>query len=278
MDLLRAAQYLCQSKNESYKKARNYAVTELRFDANADCTFTVVSNQSCDDPILFQLQTDRCKSCIESVAIQRQCKRMICLRGLTFFKEYRLVCHMRQSRMSSSLNGWKRMSRETVAEQLGLCGDTTAMRVVHLSNLFTTTEDKEGCVDDIEENDKALNPYDLLSNTCRPLSKPAFQEVTSQVNYCYVESTDRVKLTVGAILIKMRDISVTKGKVNSMIDLFDGVEFACAHIVNLHNSACFNSMNQSTPPSSFGVTVQHPPTVLVSSNPKNKLKKKTINT
>ena len=96
------------------------------------------------------------------------------------------------------------------------------------------------------------------------------------MNYFYGGSIDKVKLEVGAMMIKMRDMIVTKGKVSSTIDLYDGAYFACTQIVNLHNSAFSNSMDQFTPLSSFGVTVQRPPVVLVSSTPQNRLKKKMI--
>ena len=86
----------------------------------------------------------------------------------------------------------------------------------------------------------------------------------------------KVKLAVGDMMINMRDMIVTKGKVNSTIDLSDGVEFACTQIVSLYNSAFSNSMAQFTPSSSFGVTVQRPPAVLVSSTPQNRLKRKKM--
>ena len=155
-----------------------------------------------------------------------------------------------------------------------VCEETTDPIAVDPSNLLTETEDKEGCVEDIEEDGEAQNPHDLLSNRCRPLSTSVFQEFTSQVNYFHNGSTGKVKLAVGAMMIKMRDMIVTKGKVNSTIDLSDGVEFACTQIVSLYNSAFSNSMNQFTPLSSFGVTVQRPPAVLVSSTPQNRLKRK----
>ena len=94
------------------------------------------------------------------------------------------------------------------------------------------------------------------------------------MNSFYGGSTDKVKIAVGAMMIKMRDMIVTKGKVNSTIDLSDGVEFACAQIISLHNSAFSNSSTQFTPSSSFGVTVTRPPAVLVSSTPQNRLKRK----
>ena len=120
------------------------------------------------------------------------------------------------------------MSRGTAAEQLGLCEETDDTIGLRSSNLFPTTEGEECCVDEIEDGNAVPNPHDLSSNKCRPLSTSAFQEVTSQVNSFYGGSTDKVKIAVGAMMIKMRDMIVTKGKVNSTIDLSDGVEFACA--------------------------------------------------
>ena len=166
------------------------------------------------------------------------------------------------------------MSRGTAAEQLGLCEETDDTIGLRSSNLFPTTEGEECCVDEIEDGNAVPNPHDLSSNKCRPLSTSAFQEVTSQVNSFYGGSTDKVKIAVGAMMIKMRDMIVTKGKVNSTIDLSDGVEFACAQIVSLHNSAFSNSTTQFTPSSSVGVTVTRPPAVLVSSTPRNRLKRK----
>ena len=83
-----------------------------------------------------------------------------------------------------------------------------------------------------------------------------------------------MKIAVGAMMIKIRDMIVTKGKVNGTIDLSDGVEFACTQIISLHNSAFSTSSTQFTPSSSFGVTMTRPPAVLVSSTPRNRLKRK----
>ena len=59
----------------------------------------------------------------------------------------------------------------------------------------------------------------------------------------YDGSTDQVKLAVGAMMTKMRVIIVTKVKMNDTIDASDVIEFACAYIVSLHNSAFSNSMS-----------------------------------
>ena len=101
-----------------------------------------------------------------------------------------------------------------------------------------------------------------MSNRCHPLSTSSFQEVKSQVTSFYDRSMDKVKIAVGAMIIKMRDIIVTKGNVNSSIDTSDSIEFACAQIVDLHNSVL-----------SQALTIQRPPAVLVGSTPYNRLKK-----
>ena len=51
------------------------------------------------------------------------------------------------------------------------------------------------------------------------LSTSAFCEVTSQVSSFYDGSSDKVKLAVGAMVIKLRDMVVAKDKVNNKMPL-----------------------------------------------------------
>ena len=50
------------------------------------------------------------------------------------------------------------MSRETVAKQLGLCEETTNPLAIDPSNLLTTTDGKEACLGDIQDNDEDDDP------------------------------------------------------------------------------------------------------------------------
>ena len=114
----------------------------------------------------------------------------------------------------------------------------------------------------------------MTTRRCRPLPTSAFQTVTLQVSSFYNGCTDSVKLVVGAMMIKMRDLIVRNGKVNNAIDTSDGLESACLQIVRLHNSAFSNSTSQFTPASSRALTVQRPPYALVARAPQNRLKRK----
>ena len=124
------------------------------------------------------------------------------------------------------------------------------------------------CADNIPDEGEDDELHDLSSNRCRPLSTSAFREVMSQVSSFYEGSPGNVRLAGGAIVIKLRDMIVTKGKVKSTVDTTDGVNTAVTQIVRLHNSAFANSTNQFTPAATAAsITVRNPPTALLSQTP-----------
>jgi hypothetical protein len=272
-DLFRAAHSLCRVEYEFYKKARKESVAELSLVTNDDGTFTVTSNKPNDEPIRFQSRDDSCMSCRESVSMQRQCKHEICLCGTLFVKDRWLIRHMRRSRMSRSIIGWRPVPSNAVAEQLGLSEDTPDQHPDEGSNM-PTIDGEEACLDDGTEDIEDDGLHDLTTNKCRPLTTSAFQIVASQVSSFYDGCADRVKLVVGAMMITMRDLIVTDGKVNNTIDTSEGVESTCLRIVRLHNSAFANSTNVFTPVSSRALTVQRPPAALIARAKPNRLKRK----
>ena len=87
VDLLCAACNLCRPEYEFYKNARKKAMEELTLNGNEDGTFTVRSNKLGVEPIIFNSRRDVCVSCKQSVAMQWQCKRAICLTGGKFEKD-----------------------------------------------------------------------------------------------------------------------------------------------------------------------------------------------
>jgi hypothetical protein len=156
------------------------------------------------------------------VAMQRQCKHVICLCGTKFIKNRWLIRHMRRSRMSRSIIGWRQLPSNAVAEQLGLSEDTNDQHPHECSNM-PTIDGEEACLDDATEEVEDDGLHDLTTSRCRPLPTSAFQTVTSQVSSFYDGCADRVKLAVGAMMIKMRDLIVTNGNVNNTIDTSKGI-------------------------------------------------------
>ena len=243
---------------------------QLTLNGNEDGTFTVTSNKLGVEPISFNSRTDVCVSCKQSVAMQRQCKHAICLTGGRFEKEQWMLRSMRRSRMSVSVRGWREHLVEPVAIQLGL----VEPQEVPLFDGTTNQGDcvgEEACVDDMSLSAEDDDLHDLSSSRCKPLSNTEFREVMSQVSSFYDGSTDRVKLVAGGMMIKLRDLIVTKGKANSAIEAQGSLEAAVTEIVQLHNSAFANSVNvfHSTRP----ITVERPSSKLVACAAQQRLKR-----
>ena len=91
----------------------------------------------------------------------------------------------------------------------------------------------EQCVGNIPDEGEDDELHDLSSNRCRPLSTSAFREVMSQVSSFYEGSPENTRFAAGAIVIKLRDMIVAKGKANSTVDTTDGVNTAVTHIIRL---------------------------------------------
>lgn len=98
----------------------------------------------------------------------------------------------------------------------------------------------EECADNIPGKCGDAKLHDLSFSRFWPLSTSVFREVMSQVSSLYEGSPENVRLADGAIVIKLRDTTVTKGKVSSTINTTDGVNATVMQIIRLHNSASTN--------------------------------------
>ena len=74
-----------------------------------------------------------------------------------------------------------------------------------------------------------------------------FREVTSQVSSYYKGNPESVKIAAGRMMIKIRDLIVTKGQSGGDVDVAGGVEKAICEIIDLHNAAFAKYVNQFTP-------------------------------
>ena len=200
---------------------------KLRLDANKIGSFTVTSNRPGVNPIKFQSRSEQCVSGRESGAIRRQHKHEICLQGTVFIKEHRLKRHRRHSRMSSSITDWKPMNVASVAKKTGLLEDTLDPLNDQTSNL-SQVEGEEVCLDDENPDEVDNNEIHKLSlSRYHSLSRSAFCKVTSHVSSFYYGCSDKGKVAVGTIMIKTRDMIVTKGKVNTTIAVSNNMKLAC---------------------------------------------------
>ena len=130
--------------------------------------------------------------------------------------------------MSSSFNGRRQMPSKLVTKQLGLYEETINPLANNTSNLPTTTEAEEACLGDVPDNVNNAKPHDLTSSRYCLIATSSFHEVTFQVPSFYNGNIDQLKLAVDTMMIKTRDMIVTKGKGNNAINTSDGIEFAYA--------------------------------------------------
>ena len=186
---------------------------------------------------------------------ERQSKYEICLTGWNFEKESRcLVRHMLRYRVAISTNGWGRQISNKVSKLLGL------IEPMNISTPHATDDDDQhktmynSEVDGVEMNidtspvvDKDVDLHGLSSNGCKPLSTSMFREVTLQVLSYYKGSPERVKIAARAMMIKMWNLIATKNQRGGDVDVTGGVKKAICEIIELHNSAFANSVNQFTP-------------------------------
>ena len=96
----------------------------------------------------------------------------------------------------------------------------------------------------VDEDDDLHN---LSSNRCKPLSIRVIQEVTSQVLSYYKGSPEHANIAAGAMIIKIRDLIVTKGQSGDDVSVTGGGDKAFREIIDLHNPAFTHYVNQFTP-------------------------------
>jgi hypothetical protein len=102
--------------------------------------------------------------------------------------------------------------------------------------------------------------HDLSSSCCKALSTHMFREATSQVSAYYNNSSERIHLATGAMMIKRRDLIVITGQSgDEVVDVTGGVDAAIYDIVALHNLAFSNSVNQFTPSGMASQIIVHRP-------------------
>jgi hypothetical protein len=124
------------------------------------------------------------------------------------------------------------------------------------------------------QNDSVL-PFDLSSSNCKSLNLASFRQVTSEVSSFYENTNESIKLVVGAMMIKMRDLIVTKGRVDGSIDLNEDLTSEIYNIVNLHNSAFKNSLNPFASSRRVqAVTVARPTATHIVNQAQHRLKRK----
>ena len=83
-----------------------------------------------------------------------------------------------------------------------------------------------------------------------------------------------MKAAAGAMMIKLRDLIVTKGQNGGSVDVTRCTENAFSEIIDLHNSAFGNSVNQFTPSDAISrLMVTQPSPTRVSNAPQHRLKR-----
>jgi hypothetical protein len=279
-DLVNALGFLCRPEYERYKQARKEAFQELGHSIASNGTHIIHSNEPNTPQVEFHSIEDRCTSCAQAVAHERQCKHEICLLGFKIDPTRWKKRHRARSRMGVSTFGW--VQHGSVPALLGLVeteetllGDTTVegteMNVdddlerqnVHFPTSTTTSQ-----------NDSVL-PFDLSSSNCKSLNLASFRQVTSEVSSFYENTNESIQLVVGAMMIKMRDLIVTKGRVDGSIDLNEDLTSEIYTIVNLHNSAFKNSLNPFASERRVqAVTVARPTPTNILNQAQHRLKRK----
>ena len=108
------------------------------------------------------------------------------------------------------------------------------------------------------------------------LRTSAFWKIPSEVLPVYKTGGNHIKEVAYAMMIKMRDLIVSKVNDGEVIVSGSGIMGAIHETVHLHNSAFSKLINQFTPSSAIVSTgVKHPTAMFVSMAPQQRLKQKT---